>query len=58
MFLYLEVDIIKYSSNFYHFICGKLLGDGCITKQEGRKPRFQFMHRPEDLGWVEHSIEN
>jgi hypothetical protein len=42
------------SSDFNYFMCGKLLGDGCITKQDGRKPRFQFMHRLEDLGWVEH----
>lgn len=35
-------------------MCGKLLGDGCITKQDGRKARFQFMHHLEDLGWVEH----
>lgn len=39
---------------FHHFICGKLLGDGCITKQENRKPRFQFMHRAEDKGWARH----
>lgn len=42
------------SSDFNYFICGKLLGDGTITKQDGRKPRFQFMHRSEDLGWVKH----
>lgn len=36
---------------FYHRICGKLLGDGCITKQGNRKPRFQFIHRTEDFGW-------
>ncbi|MCG7344359.1 endonuclease [Sporosarcina sp. ACRSL] len=37
--------------SFNQFICGKLLGDGCITKQDKRKPRFQFMHRVEDFGW-------
>ncbi|MBD7985176.1 endonuclease [Sporosarcina sp. Sa2YVA2] len=42
---------------FTNFICGKLLGDGCITKQEGRKPRFQFMHRIEDVGWAQHCYE-
>lgn len=36
---------------FYSQITGKLLGDGCITHQTGRQPRFQFMHRTEDLGW-------
>ncbi|QHE63196.1 endonuclease [Rossellomorea vietnamensis] len=32
-------------------ICGKLLGDGCIVKQEGRKPRFQFIHSIKDKEW-------
>ena len=36
---------------FYARIIGKLLGDGTITKQENRQPRFQFMHRIEDAGW-------
>ena len=42
---------------FHHFICGKLLGDGCITKQTGRKPRFQFKHRVEDFEWTNHCYE-
>jgi len=42
---------------FYNRICGKLLGDGCITKQERRKPRFQFMHRTEDFGWTNYCYE-
>lgn len=37
---------------FYARIIGKLLGDGTITKQENRQPRFQFMHRIEDAGWA------
>ena len=45
------------SIGFYYFICGKLLGDGCITRQERRKPRFQFMHRTEDFGWANHCYE-
>lgn len=45
------------SGGFHNYICGKLLGDGCITKQEGRKPRFQFMHRTEDVGWTEHCYD-
>ena len=45
------------SNAFHSFICGKLLGDGCITKQERRKPRFQFMHRTEDFGWANHCYE-
>lgn len=40
------------SGRFHNYICGKLLGDGSITKQDGRKPRFQFMHRTEDVGWA------
>lgn len=44
-------------SHFYSLICGKLLGDGCITKQEGRKPRLQFIHRLEDFGWTQFCYE-
>lgn len=32
-------------------VIGKMLGDGSITKQEGRKPRFQFMHTSTDYNW-------
>ncbi|MBO0601195.1 endonuclease [Sporosarcina sp. E16_3] len=46
------------SGRFQNYICGKLLGDGCITKQEGRKPRFQFMHRTEDVGWAEYCYDH
>ncbi|WP_194841151.1 hypothetical protein [Sporosarcina cascadiensis] len=42
---------------YYSRICGKLLGDGCITKQANRKPRFQFIHRIEDLGWSAYCYE-
>lgn len=42
------------TGGFHNFICGKLLGDGCITKQDRRKPRFQFMHRIEDFGWADY----
>jgi len=30
------------SKSFKAKMIGKLLGDGCITKQKGRQPRFQF----------------
>ncbi|MFL8936244.1 endonuclease [Rossellomorea oryzaecorticis] len=39
---------------FFDIMNGKLLGDGCITKQEGRKPRFQFTHSKKDKEWCEH----
>ncbi|OKL36340.1 hypothetical protein [Domibacillus mangrovi] len=42
---------------FYSRLTGKLLGDGCITQQSGRRPRFQFMHRIEDLGWSTYCYE-
>ena len=42
---------------YYNRICGKLLGDGSITKQAGRQPRFQFMHRIEDKEWTEYGYE-
>ncbi|MEC1770232.1 endonuclease [Schinkia azotoformans] len=38
----------------FSIICGKLLGDGCITKQQNRKPRFQFMHTISDYDWCFH----
>lgn len=38
-------------------LCGKLLGDGCLTKQNGRKPRFQFTHCKKDEGWSEHCFK-
>ncbi|OCA89027.1 hypothetical protein [Pseudobacillus wudalianchiensis] len=38
-------------------ITGKLLGDGCITKQVSRKPRFQFIHRLEDMAWSQYCYE-
>ena len=44
-------------NDFYHFICGKLLGDGSMTKQGNRKARFQFMHRAEDFKWTNHCYE-
>lgn len=42
---------------FYSRLTGKLLGDGCIIQQPGRRPRFQFMHRTEDLGWSTYCYE-
>ena len=38
----------------HDILCGKLLGDGCLTKQDRRKPRFQFIHCKNDMGWSEH----
>ncbi|WP_338449514.1 endonuclease [Niallia oryzisoli] len=37
--------------DFLSYICGKLLGDGCITLQPRRKPRFQFIHTASDYDW-------
>jgi len=37
---------------------GKLLGDGCITKQKGRKPRFQFIHTESDYDWSKYCYQN
>ncbi|MEH7504903.1 endonuclease [Neobacillus drentensis] len=39
------------TSEKINMITGKLLGDGCITKQKGRKPRFQFIHATSDKEW-------
>ncbi|MFD1852089.1 endonuclease [Oceanobacillus bengalensis] len=43
--------------NFLSYICGKLLGDGCIILQPGRKPRFQFIHTVSDLEWCQYCYE-
>lgn len=40
------------SSEFKARIIGKLLGDGGITKQEGRKPRLKFTHAAKDYEWI------
>lgn len=49
---------INTSSAFKAQILGKLLGDGCITKQAGRKPRFKFQHKEADFGWIYHCYNN
>ncbi|GKW46574.1 endonuclease [Planococcus sp. NCCP-2050] len=41
----------------HDLLCGKLLGDGCLTKQGTRKPRFQFTHCKNDKGWSENCYE-
>ena len=44
-------------SSFKAMIIGKLLGDGSITIQEGRKPRFQFTHTSTDYLWSKYCYE-
>ncbi|MGI2328503.1 hypothetical protein [Planococcus sp. YIM B11945] len=41
----------------HDLVCEKLLGDGCLTKQDRRKPRFQFTHSIKDKGWSDHCYE-
>ncbi|QHJ69584.1 endonuclease [Planococcus halotolerans] len=41
----------------HDLICGKLLGDGCLTKEQNRKPRFQFTHCIKDKGWSNYCYE-
>lgn len=41
----------------HDLICGKLLGDGCLTKEQNRKPRFQFTHCIKDKGWSYYCYE-
>lgn len=36
------------SKSFKAQMIGKLLGDGCITKQKVRQPRFRFIHMYSD----------
>lgn len=49
--------ISNVSNNLYPLIIGKLLGDGCITKQINRKPRFQFIHTASDKDWCFYCFE-
>lgn len=37
---------------FFARIMGKLLGDGTITKERGKSPRFQFTHHVPDYEWT------
>lgn len=43
---------IHTNSEFKAMVIGKMLGDGCITVQKRRKPRFQFIHASTDYGWA------
>jgi hypothetical protein len=45
------VEKTTVSPEILHLITGKLLGDGCITRQKGRNPRFQFIHATSDKEW-------
>ena len=42
---------------FYARMTGKLLGDGTITKEEGKSPRFHFTHQATDKGWVDYCYQ-
>lgn len=44
-------------NDFYARMIGKLLGDGCLIKQKNRQPRFQMMHRTEDVEWIQYNYE-
>lgn len=54
----MEMAWEKTSTNFKAMIIGKLLGDGCITKQKGRRPRFQFTHMHSDYEWSNYCYGN
>lgn len=41
----------KTPDSFKAQIIGKLLGDGGLTKQKGRRPRFRFNHAIKDFEW-------
>jgi LAGLIDADG DNA endonuclease family len=47
-------EFVRSEYEYLDMMNGKLLGDGCITKQEGRSPRFQFIHSKKDKEWCEH----
>ncbi|MFD0944663.1 hypothetical protein [Savagea faecisuis] len=39
-------------NTFYARMTGKLLGDGCITREPNRQPRFHYTHHVPDLAWT------
>lgn len=45
------------SMSFKAMVTGKMLGDGSITKQNGRKPRFQFTHMHTDYYWSKYCYD-
>lgn len=45
------------TSSFKAQIIGKLLGDGSIVKQKGRKPRFKFNHTETDYSWTNYCFK-
>lgn len=45
------------TTQFHSRMCGKLLGDGSIVKQEGRQPRFKFQHCKRDYAWTKACYE-
>ncbi|WP_339213813.1 hypothetical protein [Ornithinibacillus sp. FSL M8-0202] len=47
----MDNDWLHTDNSFKARIIGKLLGDACMTKQIGRKPRFQYTHTYKDYGW-------
>jgi hypothetical protein len=53
----MKVEKTLVSPETLHMITGKLLGDGCITKQIGRNPRFQFIHTTNDKDWCFYCYE-
>ncbi|MCM3740978.1 endonuclease [Oceanobacillus luteolus] len=53
----MEKSWLLTNTSFKAKIIGKLLGDGCITIQKGRKPRFQFTHTSRDYSWANYSYE-
>ncbi|MFC4557575.1 endonuclease [Virgibacillus kekensis] len=47
----MEKTWFETSSAFKAQMIGKLLGDGSITLQRGRKPRFNYIHTATDFEW-------
>ncbi|CQR46403.1 LAGLIDADG DNA endonuclease family protein [Paraliobacillus sp. PM-2] len=47
-----EYLLNQFPPDFHAKMIGKLLGDGTITKQFGRKARFQFSHTAKDKDWT------
>lgn len=56
--MYMKKSWLKTPKLFKSLIIGKLLGDGSVTKQKGRRPRFQFTHVHTDLDWSQYCYEH
>ncbi|WP_164668007.1 endonuclease [Virgibacillus doumboii] len=54
----MKTSWLNTNDSFKARMIGKLLGDGSITIQQRRKPRFQFTHKSSDCNWSNYCYSN